>query len=66
MSPPPELYGDATRMKALTDSMHAFNSFVVSDSRLQPVMLPLRDGLTLIRYRDDDDDGKSSSSNSSQ
>jgi len=53
MSPSPELYGEVTRMKTLTDTMHAFNSFVASDSRLQPVMLPLRDGLTLIRYRHD-------------
>ena len=40
----------AARMSALAESMHTFNSFVNQHPRLHPVMLPLRDGLTVIRY----------------
>jgi hypothetical protein len=39
-------------MQALAASMHAFNAFVAQEGRhLQPVLLPLRDGLTVVRYR---------------
>lgn len=37
------------RHDAQTEGIRRFNDLVVSDPRLFPVMLPLRDGLTLIR-----------------
>lgn len=39
------------RIRALAESMHAFNAFVAAEPRLQVVMLPVRDGLSVIRYR---------------
>ena len=58
-APPAEIYGNALRMRKLADGMHAFsvatNGAVgpVEDGRrfrLTPVMLPLRDGLTVLRF----------------
>jgi predicted O-methyltransferase YrrM len=39
------------RSESVTDSMHEFNCFVAAHPKLQPLMLPLRDGLTVIRYQ---------------
>lgn len=39
------------RMRVLAGHMHAFNAFVAAEPRLQVVMLPLRDGLSVIRYQ---------------
>jgi predicted O-methyltransferase YrrM len=49
-SPDAALYGEPKRMKALAAAMHDFNTFVSNHANLQTVMIPLRDGLTLIRY----------------
>jgi hypothetical protein len=61
-APPPELYGDARRMRSLAAAMHAFNVAVSTGGvsgqvqpcgrrfSLTPIMLPLRDGLTLLRF----------------
>ncbi|KAJ1431973.1 hypothetical protein B484DRAFT_448110 [Ochromonadaceae sp. CCMP2298] len=49
-SPDPASFGSAPRMRSLAVSLHAFNRFAQTHPQLQPVMLPLRDGLTLIRY----------------
>jgi predicted O-methyltransferase YrrM len=38
------------RMRALAAAMHSFNKYVASEPTLQPLLLPLRDGLTVIRY----------------
>jgi predicted O-methyltransferase YrrM len=38
------------RLRELAVVMHKFNVFVAKHPQLQPVMLPLRDGLTVIRY----------------
>jgi predicted O-methyltransferase YrrM len=49
----PSQEGDAAatpRMRALAAAMHSFNAYVATEPRLQPVMLPLRDGLSIIRY----------------
>jgi predicted O-methyltransferase YrrM len=37
-------------MRALAAAMHSFNKYVASEPTLQPILLPLRDGLTVIRY----------------
>jgi len=42
--------GVTPRMRALAESLHQFNSFVASEPRLQQLMLPIRDGLSVIRY----------------
>ena len=34
-----------------TAGIMEFNDFVAADPRVEPVMLPLRDGLTLIRVK---------------
>eukprot|EP01041_Mallomonas_annulata_P004593 gene4593-9127_t len=49
-APDAALYGDEKRMHQLASTMHAFNRYVAGHPLLHPVMLPLRDGLTLIRY----------------
>jgi len=43
-------YGNELRMNNLAKSMHDFNSFVAGHPNLRPVLLPLRDGLSIIRY----------------
>ena len=51
LAPSPELYGGKPeRMKLLAKIMHDFNVFVNSHPALHPVILPLRDGLTIVRY----------------
>ena len=50
-SPDPALYGKAERMEMLAQTMHSFNTFVSKCPKLYPVMLPLRDGLSAIRFR---------------
>jgi len=50
VAPDPALYGNPARMKSLAAAMHKFNSQVASRPDLQPIIIPLRDGLTLIRY----------------
>ena len=37
-------------MKVLANTMHKFNTFIREHPNLSPVILPLRDGLTIIRY----------------
>lgn len=39
------------RMRVLAQSLHAFNAHVAAEPRLKQVMLPIRDGLTVIQYR---------------
>lgn len=43
-------FGNERRMQALADCMHAFNARVRSHPYLRPLVLPLRDGLSIIRY----------------
>ena len=38
-------------MERMTEAMHDFNVYVKGLSVLQAVVLPLRDGLTVMRYR---------------
>jgi caffeoyl-CoA O-methyltransferase len=54
-APEAKLFGRPDRMKVLANTMHSFNEFVRSHQYLEPVLLPLRDGLTAIRYTGDDD-----------
>jgi len=49
-APEARLYGNPTRLAALAASMHAFNAWAAAHPHLTPVMLPLRDGLTVVRY----------------
>ena len=51
LAPEARLYGNADRMLALAAVMHEFNAFVAGHGSLSPVVLPLRDGLSVIRYR---------------
>ncbi len=38
---------------AQTIGIHAFNEFVAKDNRVEKVILPLRDGLTIIRKKNE-------------
>lgn len=51
LAPEAHLYGNANRMKVLAEVMHGFNKWVSEHPNLESVVLPLRDGLTIIRYR---------------
>lgn len=48
--PRPEDFGPAARMTRRAADMHAFNAFVQAQPALAPLLLPLRDGLSLVRY----------------
>lgn len=48
--PRPEDFGPAARMARRAADMHAFNAFVQAQPALAPLLLPLRDGLSLVRY----------------
>ena len=37
-------------MVKLANQMHAFNSFVSNHPSLEQVVLPIRDGLSILRY----------------
>ena len=64
LSPPAEYYGNADRMRRIADVMHTFSTTtngaigapyrcddgVMRTFTLTPVMLPLRDGLTILRF----------------
>lgn len=39
------------RARKLASAMHTFNNAIIQDKRVEVVMLPLRDGLTMIRKR---------------
>ena len=47
---------DADRLAAekLAQTLHAFNQHVAADKRTVASILPMRDGITLIRYRSQD------------
>jgi len=47
--PPPGEDKAAKRDRVLAQAMHEFNVKVRKDKRVEQVVLPLRDGLTLIR-----------------
>lgn len=49
-APQPADFGAPERMKKVAKSMHEFNTYVASNPHLRPLLLPLRDGLTLIYY----------------
>jgi caffeoyl-CoA O-methyltransferase len=49
-APQAAAFGNERRMQALADSMHAFNARVRGHHKLRPLVLPLRDGLSIIRY----------------
>lgn len=49
-APEAKLFGRPDRMKILANCMHSFNEFVRNHQYLETVLLPLRDGLTAIRY----------------
>lgn len=46
-----KVYDSATSCDSQTQELIFFNNFVVSDSRVEVVMLPLRDGISLIRKK---------------
>ena len=50
-APRPQEYGDKGRMVKMTDWIHQFNVFVAEHPQLEVVLVPMRDGLTLIRYK---------------
>lgn len=50
ISPDPASFGNEKRMQVVAEDVHAFNKFVLETPQLRPVMLPMRDGLSLIRY----------------
>ena len=50
-APEAHLYGNPDRLRALAQSMHEFNEWAAAHPRLHAVMLPLRDGLTVMRFR---------------
>jgi len=50
--PNPSDFGDARRMTAIAQHMHRLNVYLShSNALLEPVLLPLRDGLTIVRYK---------------
>ena len=50
-SPDPLLFGkNPKRMQDLADTMHQFNSFIKNQPNLRQLILPLRDGLSIIQY----------------
>jgi predicted O-methyltransferase YrrM len=51
-APDAKLYGDEARMRLLAKEMHLFNQAVANNSKLSPMIIPLRDGLTIIRYNE--------------
>ena len=51
LAPQAHLYGNADRMESLAEVMHMFNKWVAEHPKLDSVVLPLRDGLTVIRYK---------------
>jgi predicted O-methyltransferase YrrM len=42
---------DPTRQDAQTNGVRAFNDLIRNDERVEVVILPLRDGLTIIRKK---------------
>ena len=50
-APDPGLYGKPKRMLKLSESLHRFNEHVHADKRTEQVLVPLRDGLTVIRRK---------------
>lgn len=52
-APDPALYGNPKRMLTLAKTMHGFNTFINEQKHLfDVIVLPLRDGLTIIRYKE--------------
>jgi predicted O-methyltransferase YrrM len=49
-SPEPSEYGNPARMRDIATAVHDFNAFVAREPSLKVVLLPLRDGLTVLRY----------------
>jgi len=49
-APDAKLYGNQDRMRLLAKEMHTFNDAVASNPKLSSMIIPLRDGLTIIRY----------------
>lgn len=46
-----EVFRKKRRARKLANKMHRFNSAVVQDDRVEVLLMPIRDGLTLIRKR---------------
>jgi predicted O-methyltransferase YrrM len=57
-APDPSEFGKAARMTSVAQHMHGLNDFAVKHPALDPVMLPIRDGLTIMRYRGASADGQ--------
>lgn len=49
--PQAESFGSKERMMRIATEMHAFNAFVHQHPALAPLMLPLRDGFSLVQYQ---------------
>ena len=49
-APDAKLYGNQDRMRLLAKEMHTFNEAVARNPKLASTIIPLRDGLTIIRY----------------
>lgn len=58
--PDASAFGEAARMRKLAKSMHEFNSFVNAHPALHPLLLPLRDGLSLVLYQPKTDEKSAS------
>ena len=52
----PAEFGKETRMIKLARAMHRFNRYVAAHPRLSQVVLPMRDGLSIVRYSRGADD----------
>lgn len=50
-APDPSSFGSSVRMKKLADAMHELNTYVNGHPRLEQIILPLRDGLSIIQVR---------------
>lgn len=49
-APNPADFGAAARMMKVAESMHELNEYGIGHPALQVLQLPMRDGLTIMRY----------------
>ena len=64
----PAAFGEKRRMEAIAEQMQALNVYLSRrQASLEPVLLPFRDGLTIVRFKGrHSDPHKDSAYNSSQ
>lgn len=51
-APDPASFGSVSRMTKLADAMHEFNTYVKENTKLEQIIFPLRDGLSVIQLRE--------------